>query len=122
MFDIFLYKQGENYIKNETKQFISYSYNVLNNKISITFIILSVIIPFVLNLNFNFEIIDNDNLKIICRILFIASIIVKSNYRILSSRRLSVQKKWCTNANCYVEKGKTEKCFNCKHKIYVRKF
>lgn len=51
-----------------------------------------------------------------------ASIIVKSNYRILSSRRLNMQKKWCTNADCYVENGKTKKCFNCKHKIYVRKF
>ena len=63
-------------MKKETKQFISSSYGILNNKISITFIILSVIIPFVLNVNFDFKIIDNDNLRIICKILFIASIIL----------------------------------------------
>ena len=63
-------------MKKETKQFISSSYGILNNKISITFIILSVIIPFVLNVNFDFKIIDNDNLRIICKILFITSIIL----------------------------------------------
>ena len=76
IFCLYKYQGGENYMKKETKQFISSSYGILNNKISITFIILSVIIPFVLNVNFDFKIIDNDNLRIICKILFIASIIL----------------------------------------------